>query len=83
MKMETSISRLLVVLIVVALVTELSSTIILHDNKYEAIALEQSQQLPSSSLSLPNIVTIQNTSMSVPAPNAPVNKQNIPHQIVL
>jgi hypothetical protein len=33
------------------------------------------------SSSLSDILTIQNTSMSIAAPNAPVNKQCVPHQI--
>jgi hypothetical protein len=57
----------------------LSSTTILHGNQQEVIAQKQAQQ--SSSLS--DIVTIQNTSMSIAAPNAPVNKQSVPHQIVV
>src|SRR5919201_5264423 len=87
-KMEAGISRFSVVLVisVITLIAGLlvsSSTTMLHGNEHEAIAQQQSQQLPSSSLLLSNIVTIQNTSMSVPAPNAPVNKQSIPHQIVV
>src|SRR5215831_1614127 len=30
-----------------------------------------------------DIITVQNTSMSVPAPNARTNNQSIPHQIVV
>jgi hypothetical protein len=87
-KMETSISRFSVVLVVImALITGLlsSTTTISHVTMHEAIAQpqqsQQSQELPSSSL--PDVVTIQNTSMSVPASNAPVNKQSMPHQIVV
>jgi hypothetical protein len=43
------------------------------------IAQKQAQR--SSPLS--DIVTIQNTSMSIAAPNAPANKQSVPHQIVV
>jgi hypothetical protein len=61
------------------------TAILLHGNQYEAIAQQQSyQSSPSSSSStLPDVVTIQNTSMSVPAPSAAVNKQSLPHQIVI
>lgn len=53
-------------------------TTISPSNQQEAIAQPERQ-----SSSLLDTVTMQNTSMSVPAPNAPVNKQNIPHQIVV
>jgi hypothetical protein len=43
------------------------------------IAQKQAQR--SSPLS--DIVKIQNTSMSIAAPNAPANKQSVPHQIVV
>jgi hypothetical protein len=45
----------------------LSSTTILHGNQQEVIAQKQAQR--SSPLS--DIVTIQNTSMSISAPNTP------------
>jgi hypothetical protein len=73
-------SRFQILLVVMALSTGLlSSTTILHGNQQEVIAQKQAQ--PSSPLS--DIVTIQNTSMSIAAPNAPVNKQSVPHQIVV
>jgi hypothetical protein len=53
-------------------------TTISPSNQQEAIAQPERQ-----SSSLLDTVTMQNTSMSVHAPNAPVNKQNIPHQIVV
>jgi len=55
--------------------------IMLHSNEHrEAVAQKQTQRSPS----LPDIVTIQNnTSMSISAPNAPANKQNVPYQIVV
>jgi hypothetical protein len=56
---------------------------LLHSNQHEAIAQQQSYQSSSSLSILPDVVTIQNTSMSVPAPSAAVNKQSIPHQIVI
>jgi hypothetical protein len=55
----------------------LSTTI--YSNQQEGYAQKQ-PQLPSA---LSDILTIQNTSMSIPAPNAPVNKQGVPHQIVV
>jgi hypothetical protein len=83
--METDISKFSILFVVItALISGLllSSTTVLHGNQHEAIAQQQqSQQSPSSSL--PDVVTIQNTSMSVPAPNAPVNKEGMPHQIVV
>jgi hypothetical protein len=73
-------SRLQILLVVMTLSTVLlSSTMILHGNQQEVIAQKQAQR--SSPLS--DIVTIQNTSMSIAAPNAPVNKQSVPHQIVV
>jgi hypothetical protein len=71
-------------LVVMALSTGLllSSMIILYNGQHEAVAQKQLQRSPSSS-SLPDIVTIQNTSMSVPAPSASLNKQSVPHQIVV
>lgn len=47
----------------------------------QEVSAEQVQQ--SSNTTLPDIITVQNTSMSVPAPNAPINNQSIPHQIVV
>jgi len=49
----------------------LLSMTIIYNNYYEATAQE-----------LPDVVTIQNTSMSFPAPNSVVNK-SMPHQIVV
>ena len=56
----------------------LLSATVSPSNQQEAIA-QQEQQLSS----LSDSVTMQNTSMSVPAPNASVNKQSVPHQIVV
>ena len=47
----------------------------------QEVSAEQVQQ--PSNTTLPDIITVQNTSMSVPAPNAPINNQSIPHQIVV
>ena len=40
-------------------------------------------QMQQGFSSLPDSVTIQNTSMSIPAPNSVINNQAIPHQIVI
>ena len=47
----------------------------------QEVSAEQVQQ--PSNTTLPDIITVQNTSMSVPAPSAPINNQSIPHQIVV
>src|ERR1051326_8480055 len=87
--MKNSISnRLSVTSVVVIMLVSImglllsSTTMLLHSNQHEAIAQQQSYQSSSSSI-LPGVVTIQNTSMSVAAPSAAVNKQSIPHQIVI
>jgi hypothetical protein len=88
--MKNSISnRLSVTSVVVIMLVSImglllsSTTMLLHSNQHEAIAQQQSYQSSSSLSILPDVVTIQNTSMSVPAPSAAVNKQSIPHQIVI
>ena len=58
----------------------LSSTTILYNGQHEVIAQKQLQRSPSA---ISDIITIQNTSMSVPAPSAAINKQSIPHQMVV
>jgi Na+-translocating ferredoxin:NAD+ oxidoreductase RnfG subunit len=79
--MQTSKGRLSVLLVVMALSAGLllSSTAILYNSHREATAQKQSQQATS----LSDVVTIQNTSMSVPAPNSVVDKQSMPNQIVV
>jgi hypothetical protein len=83
-KMQAKEGRFSVLLVVIALSTGLllSLTTILYNDQREATAQKQTQRASSSS-SLSDVVTIQNTSMSVPAPNAAVNKQSMPHQIVV
>jgi hypothetical protein len=44
------------------------------------IAQKQLQRSPSA---ISDVITIQNTSMSVPAPSAAINKQSMPHQMVV
>ena len=44
---------------------------------------QQKEGEPSHFLNQTTIVRIQNTSMSIPAPNALANNQTIPHQIVI
>ena len=58
----------------------LSSTTILYNGQHEVIAQKQLQRSPSA---ISDVITIQNTSMSVPAPSAAINKQSIPHQMVV
>jgi hypothetical protein len=68
-----------VLVVIMALGTGLPlSATISPINQQEAIAQQEQQ---SSSLS--DTVTMQNTSIPAPAPNAPVNKQSVPHQIVV
>jgi hypothetical protein len=76
--MRTNNGRFLALLVFIALTTGFLSTTTNSDQQ-EAMALKQPQLLSS----LSDVVTIQNTSMSIPAPNAPVNKQSVPHQIVV
>jgi hypothetical protein len=77
-KMQTTKARFSVPLVVIALSTGLflSLTTIMYNNHHEATA-----QNPIAQES-PNVVTIQNTSMSFPAPNSAVNN-SMPHQIVV
>ena len=58
----------------------LSSTTILYNGQHEVIARKQLQRSPSA---ISDVITIQNTSMSIPAPSAAINKQSIPHQMVV
>lgn len=80
--MQAKEGRFTVLLVVMALSTGLlfSSTTILYNDQQEVIAQKQLQRSPPS---LPDVVTIQNTSMSIPAPSASINKQSMPHQIVV
>jgi hypothetical protein len=74
-KMQTTKGRFSVPLVVIALSTGLflSLTTIMYNNHLETTAQQQES---------PDLVTIQNTSMSAPAPNSAVNK-SMPHQIVV
>jgi hypothetical protein len=76
--MQTTKDRFSVLLVIMASCTGLllSSTTIIYSDHPEATAQKQAVQ---GSL---DVVTIQNTSMSVPAPNSAVNK-SMPHQIVV
>jgi hypothetical protein len=88
-KMQMSRTRFPILLVVMALSIELllsSISISLHSNQQQVVAqkqIQRSSSSSSSSSSLPDVVTVQNTSMSVPAPSALANKQNVPHQIVV
>lgn len=84
-KMKMSKSRFPILTVVMALSIGLllsSITMSLHSSQQQAVAQKQIQRSSSSS-SIPDVITVQNTSMSVPAPSALANKQNIPHQIVV
>ncbi|MBV9179663.1 MAG: hypothetical protein JO297_21750 [Nitrososphaeraceae archaeon] len=87
MKMSKSRFPILTVVMALSIGLLLSSiTMSLHSNQQQAVAqkqIQRSSSSSSSSSSLPNVVTVQNTSMSVPAPSALANKQNVPHQIVV
>jgi hypothetical protein len=74
---------LVIVLVLVHLVSSLGSAFFTNATftKYQTVSAIKSQPSPSSSL--PDIVTVQNTSMSIAAPNAPINNQTLPHQIVV
>ena len=80
--MQAKEDRFAILPVVMALSTGLlfSSTTILYNDQQEVIAQKQLQRSPPS---LPDVVTIQNTSMSIPAPSAAINKQSIPHQMVV
>jgi|SRR5215469_3844131 len=75
-KMQTTKSRSVPLVITLSTGLLLSLTTIMYNNNHEAIAQKQSMQ------ESPDVATIQNTSMSVPAPNSVVNK-SMPHQIVV
>jgi len=70
---------LLIAMLIVLTAGSLLSGIL---SKIDIEVIAQRKGEPSSLSSL-NILTVQNTSMSKPAPNAPVNNQSIPHQIVV
>jgi hypothetical protein len=63
-----------VLIIVISASIPIASTILMHSNA-KAQPQQQDQQ--------PIVIRIQNTSMSEPAPNAPLNNQTLPHQIVV
>jgi hypothetical protein len=82
-KMSKSRFPILTVVMALSIGLLLSSiTMLLHSSQQQAVAQKQIQRSSSSS-SIPDVITVQNTSMSVPAPSALANKQNIPHQIVV
>jgi hypothetical protein len=69
--------------ILVVILTSLGTQLPLSTNKafINEVDAEEPQQLSTSMLH--DIITVQNTSMSVPAPNARANNQSVPHQIVV
>jgi hypothetical protein len=81
--MQAKEDRFAILPVVMALSTGLlllSSTTILYNGQYEVTAQKQLQRFPSA---ISDVITIQNTSMSIPAPSAAINKQSIPHQMVV
>ena len=65
-----------VIIIVISASIPISSTILMNSNaKAQSQPQQQDQQ--------PIVIRVQNTSMSEPAPNAPLNNQTLPHQIVV
>ena len=81
--MQAKEARFAILPVVMALSTGLlllSSTTILYNCQQEVIAQKQLQRSPSA---ISDVITIQNTSMSVPAPSAAINKQSMPHQMVV
>ena len=76
--MQTTKGGSSVLLAVMALSTGslLSPMTVMYSNYHEATAQKQTVQ------DSPNVITLQNTSLSVPAPNSAVNK-SLPHQIVV
>lgn len=75
---NTKVAVLVIILITLESLLLLSTKAIFINQEVSA---EQVQQ--PSNTTLPDIITVQNTSMSIPAPNAPINNQSIPHQIVV
>jgi hypothetical protein len=80
--MQAKEARFAILPVVMALSTGLllSSTTILYNCQQEVIAQKQLQRSPSA---ISDVITIQNTSMSVRAPSAAINKQSMPHQMVV
>jgi hypothetical protein len=76
-KMQTTKSRSVPLVITLSTGLLLSLTAIMYNNNHEAIAQKQSMQ------ESPYVATIQNTSMSVPAPQNSVVNKSMPHQIVV
>lgn len=59
-------------------------TIVSNNQQASAQGIQKQSKLQQQQLSsLADTVTLQDTSMSVPAPNAPLNNQSIPYQIVV
>lgn len=83
-KISNITSTVLVATPIISTVLLLLLLTVIVSNNQEASAQQVRQQSklqqPSS---LADTITIQNTSMSIPAPNAPVNNQSVPHQIVV
>ena len=69
-------ATIVIIIILSSASIPISSTILMHS---PLKAQQQKQQLDQQ----PIVMRIQNTSMSEPAPNAPLNNQTLPHQIVV
>ena len=65
-----------IIIILISASILIGSTVLMHSTLK---AQQQQQQLDQQ----PIVMRIQNTSMSEPAPNAPLNNQTLPHQIVV
>jgi len=67
-----------VIIIVISVSMPISSTILINSNAKAQLQPQLQQQDQQ-----PIVIRVQNTSMSEPAPNAPLNNQTLPHQIVV
>jgi len=67
-----------VIIIVISVSMPISSTILMNSNAKAQLQPQLQQQDQQ-----PIVIRVQNTSMSEPAPNAPLNNQTLPHQIVV
>jgi hypothetical protein len=82
-KISNITSTALVATPIISTVLLLLLTVIVSNNQGASAQQVQQQSKLQQPSSLADTMTIQNTSMSIPAPNAPVNNQSIPHQIVV
>jgi Na+-transporting NADH:ubiquinone oxidoreductase subunit NqrC len=71
---DRATTTIIIIIILSSASILISSTVLMHST-LKAQQQQQDQQ--------PIVMRIQNTSMSEPAPNAPLNNQTLPHQIVV